>query len=327
MKAHVTKGPAWRTLFALCVCAAAVTAGLVPPARVLARPDTPAAGAPSTGAITLRMNEAVVIGASVSAGFGCVHACDITPLDAPPAAERQTRLCAIRFADVLAAVATDPREKPASFSSVRMFGSPEEYAERFITGAMKQQPTLVFAVDFMFWHAYGWTTKEETRDAKFERGLKRLEQFGDGVAIVVGDLPDMRGSVMLAEEMVPKPETMTRLNARLREWAKTRPNVAVVPLSDFVKNAMAAQPVEMAGRQWTADEAAAWVQGDGLHATPAGLAALALACMDALKQCKLVPEGTTWETDPHKVLERVTPPPANTKRETADQARPPAMVK
>lgn len=316
---------AWRKALALCLGTAALLGGLGAAGRALARPDTPAASVPATTAVTLRLNEAVVIGASVSAGFGCVHACDATPPDAPAGVERQTRMCAIRFADVLAAASADPRQKPASFSSVRMFGSPEEYAERFIAGAVKKKPTLVFAVDFMFWHAYGWTTKEETRDAKFERGLKRLEQLGTDAAIVVGDLPDMRGSVMLAEEMVPKPETLARLNARLREWARSRPNVAVVPLSDFVRSALAAKPVEMAGRHWTADEAAAWIQGDGLHATPAGLAALALACMDALRQCKLVPEGTTWETDPHAVLERVTPPPASAKKETAEQAKPPVF--
>lgn len=312
-------------LFALVTSLAAPLAAshLEPPgsAGVAPPPAPPPSRAPSVAAApTLRLDSAVVIGASVSAGFGCVMRFEtLPPATGEPgggeheAAAPPSQMCGIVLADVLAATSADPGAKPASFATQRFFSRPEDFAEATLSKALDKHPTLVFAADYLFWHAYGWEwgdKPEESRAAKFERGLKRLEKFGDTVPIVVGDLPDMRhATLMLRPGMVPEKETLAKLNVRLREWAAGRKNVVVLPLDTFVRSALAGQAVSMGGREWSVSDVQSWLQGDGLHATPEGTVALAIAMLHALDEAKLLPEGATWEHDPSKILKRIVPAP------------------
>ena len=67
-----------------------------------------------------------------------------------------------------------------------------------------------------------------------ERGLAQLNRIVDaGVPLVVGDVPDMSLAVgkMLSKAQMPKLETITLANERIRAWAKDKPRVAILPLA------------------------------------------------------------------------------------------------
>jgi hypothetical protein len=306
MKGHAMSRTRPWTLATALACVLAICAAVVPAATSSARADDVKAG--GRAAVTLSLDGAVVIGASVSAGFGCLMPVDVTPPDAPKDAERVTTMGTVRLTDMLAAATVDPAKKPRSWATGRFFQDPERFGEETLKKAIEAKPTMVFAVDYLFWHAYGWTLDEGSRTEKFERGLKRLERLGADIPIVVGDLPDMRhATLMLQPEMVPSRETLGRLNTRLAEWAKGRTNVVIVPLSGFVKSALSGEPVTMAGRTWTQDEVQTWLQGDGLHATPAGTAALAVDVLWRMREAKMLPEGAVYPNDPKTLLDRVKP--------------------
>lgn len=272
------------------------------------RPDE-AATRPDTAAVsTLNLEGAVVIGASVSAGFGCLMPVDVTPPDAPKDTPPATAMGTVRLADMLAAASNNPSFKPRSLATLRFFQNPEVISQQTLEQALEAKPKLVFAVDYLFWHAYGWLPDEPSRIDRFERGLKRLEQFDSSVPVVVGDLPDMRhATLMLRPEMVPEVATLAKLNERVREWAKGHPNIVIIPLSGFVKAAMDGSDATVAGRSWPKDETQTWLQGDGLHATPRGLALLTLDALRRLNDAHALPAGTIFPDDPKVLLDRVRP--------------------
>jgi len=119
------------------------------------------------------------------------------------------------------------------------FQRPVAIGARQIDRCRKHQPTLVLAVDFLFWYGYGFVfSRKGERAFRFERLEKGLAQL-DRLAcpIVVGDLPDVTGAHpwMLSPYQVPSPEVQKALNERIHAWAAHKPNVLVVPLADWVR--------------------------------------------------------------------------------------------
>ena len=77
---------------------------------------------------------AVVIGASASAGFGLQ-----AELGTPTT-----------FADVLSATLTIPHDPIGSFATEMFFINPKHHGKTEIEGALKANPTVVIALDFLF---------------------------------------------------------------------------------------------------------------------------------------------------------------------------------
>jgi hypothetical protein len=195
-----------------------------------------------------------------------------------------------------------------SLASAAFFQSPDRIAERQVAEALAAKPTLVFAIDYLFWHAYG-LMNEQQRPELFERGLDRLDRLlASGVTVVVGDLPNMAHAApgMLTAAQVPSAEMHLQLNARLAEWAAGRPKVRVIGLAELVRAARAGEALTMGGHTYGPGEAKKLLQRDGLHATGAGLAALAQESLRLLQQAGAVPEGS-WQADPAQVLASVRP--------------------
>jgi uncharacterized small protein (DUF1192 family) len=116
------------------------------------------------------------------------------------------------------------------------------------------------------------TLKE--RMEMLEIGLAMLDTY-DG-PIFVGDLPDMSGSIgrMLSRSMVPMPDALDALNARIHEWAGNRPRVRVFPLSMVMEKLNEGEDFAIGEHRWDAEALQRVLQRDQLHPTLDGQIAL-----------------------------------------------------
>lgn len=251
----------------LAVCLALVT-----------QPGAWAAQAPATTAeVRVEKEHALervaVIGASLSEGFGSK----------------------VSWQAAFEASVTRPTSCVVNKASSMVFLSPQQFAVPQATAARAQKPTLLLAVDYLFWFGYGTQgfdgqtlATEADRLAMLEKGLAVLEQFE--CPIVVGDFPDMSAAVgsMLQAAQMPALETLGKLNQRLAEWAKTKPNVVPISLSAWIRDMKARQPIAIGARTYEPEQTARWLSPDQLHPSAEGLAALATSISYELEARKLL---------------------------------------
>jgi hypothetical protein len=245
------------------------------------------AGAPGAARAAL-LERVVVLGASVSCGF-----------------QAETDL-----ARALAASRPGRAAGPRSHADTLLFLAAAEHGPEQVRRAAAEQPTLVVAVDFLFWFGYGSTNaaggllvSEAERLALLERGLALLEPLR--CPLVVADFPDVSAAVgrgMLVEAQLPAPETLRALSRRVREWARARPDTLVLPLSELVPALVRHEPVRI-GRHLFAAEADL-LQDDLLHPTLEGLVAIAQLVADELVRSGLAQEGD-FDFELEAVLARV----------------------
>jgi hypothetical protein len=88
-------------------------------------------------------NKVVVIGASASAGF----------VLSEPFGGTNTTNCKLRF--YLDAAISAPHAPLKDFSTALMFLNPDAFSPQQIDAAVAAKPSLVVAVDFLFWSCYG----------------------------------------------------------------------------------------------------------------------------------------------------------------------------
>jgi hypothetical protein len=214
-----------------------------------------------------------VIGASASAGFGCVL--------------RERRddgewSASFDLAEMLKLVCPDEAIVTSDLATGNFFLAPMRIGAKAVERAVKFRADCVVALDFLFWFVYGvegpdgkLVEQEEDRLAKLERGLEMLASID--APLLLGDLPDMRAAQgrMLGARQVPAPETLESANARLAEWASTRPNVRLVPLAAMQRDLASGEGLEIAGARLKPTKETPLLQRDALHPAPLGLAGLA----------------------------------------------------
>jgi len=276
----------------------------------VAAPPEPAA--PTTAPLRIG-----VLGASVSDGFGC----RLSENRADGVYQAQ-----FRMANILPLVCGDRPLQIEDQASSRMFMNPKQVGGDAAAAVRKAEPQCVIALDYLFWYCYGSHGKkdqpeqsEAARLAVFEQGLAELAKFE--VPVVVGDIPDMSRAVgkMLHASQMPPLESIAAANARLVAWAKEQPNVRVVPLSKMIRQLHDEKVVEVAGKRFAGTAEQPLLQQDDLHATTAGLAAIACVLVDELAQAK--PElGLPRGADPAAVIQRA-------KASLVKKAAPPAKGK
>jgi hypothetical protein len=241
-----------------------------------------ARGAQDQVAIQVSFTQPVVVGASISDGFGLRR-------------ETQARTS---LADYLHAAITAPHAEIRSFASAVLFQDPLARGEQQIQSALGVSPTLLVALDFPFWFAYGNLRSEEERPRLLELGLALLARY-DGPTLIC-DLPDMSpalqgekvmGMRMIVESQVPTPATLRLLNERLTAWATARPNVTLVPMGRLLDDLRADRPVVVRGVTYRQADLPRLLQPDLLHATSEGSALLAAYALDQLaaKHAELAP--------------------------------------
>jgi hypothetical protein len=296
------------------VSALAAASALVCPVR--ADDHRAASGTVAHDAKRLSLGSAVVIGASVSDGFGLAMTIEPakTDADGAGAGRRGSVMRSFKLSDVLAAITGPDSPRPRSEASSMFFMSAERTGARQVEEALAAKASPVIAVDYLFWYAYG-VMPEEDRAELFEKGLKNLARIE--APVVVGDIPDMSDAIgrMLSRAQVPKVETLARLNDRLRAWAAERKNVVVMPLAEIVARGKDGGRVTLGGITYEGDSARTLLQDDRLHASTTGMVAIAQEALVRLAEAGLIDREAQWERDAAKVIatlrQRLGPPTAS----------------
>ena len=231
-----------------------------------------------------------VVGASLSDGFGS----------------------GTKLAPVLEEVIRRSHKPIVDASSSLFFMRPMDTGTEQLAKALEAKPTLVVAVDFLFWFGYGAAGsdgkplgKEEDRLRLLEEGLKLLEKVE--APLVLGDFPDMSDAVggPLSAAQVPKAEALAALNRRIGEWAEKRPNVILVPLARNIEEIRGDKAVKVGKWEWPSGQSARLLQEDKLHPTAEGLVAVCGMIVEGLGAAKVGTAAKDFDPDRKAVLKRV----------------------
>ena len=244
-------------------------------------------GEPQPSAPAPLFERVVLVGASVSSGFLLQN-----DVGAPTS-----------LGDVVEEALVAEHEPVRGVTSLAFFLAPLSRGGKAVDRARGYEPSLLFALDFLFWFGYGHAASEDERLERLEQGLWLLDKLD--VPTVVCDFPDMSpalegrgpfGMPMLHPGQVPERATLERLNRRLFEWAAERERIVVVPLASFVERVHANEPVEVRGVRWEASRSL--LNKDLLHTSLEGSAALVVLALDRLaaQRPEDVPEGAlVWD--------------------------------
>lgn len=261
-----------------------------------------AATASDPAAAAALLARVAVIGASATSGFNVLEEVEI---------EGRTIRVPVDLGDVLACVRRDGEPPAVEAASFLFFTSPGPMGRTFAQRAAESSPSLVVAIDFLFWFGYGLVEGAETpaRLALLDQGLALLDGFS--CPIIVGDFPDMSDAVgkMLRREQMPSPEALKALNDRLRGWVEARRGaekpVEVFSLSEFIEKVRASQPVVAGGATWPSERVGELLQGDRLHPTLEGLVATAFAVGELTERLAPGLDRDVLRRDPAAVRECV----------------------
>ncbi len=217
----------------------------------------------------------VVIGASASGGF---------VLSEPFGGTNTARCKLHHYLDAAIAV---PHAPVKNFGTALFFLNPDALAAQEIEAATNNHPTLVVAVDFLFWFCYGEGATDAERAAHFETGLKFLEQIP--CPLVIGDIPDASAATntgIISLPQVPSEAARRAANQRLKKWVAAHPQATIVPLAEFMSAVKADAAIKLHNGILPAGKTRTLLQADQLHPTPRGAAMLALGILDALVQAQ-----------------------------------------
>ena len=237
-----------------------------------------------------------LLGASVTAGAGAAVSpgvpFDSIPTDQPVRGERSTGAApplAVDAAVAFSAVVTAPHETPLGLGNGGVFLDSDMALRDQAKAAAAWRPSVVIAVDWLFWPVHQAISLELPAE---ERAARRLASVDAALAdldafscpIVIGDVPEMRRAVggLLRAEHDPGAAVRAQANERLAAWASARPNRFVLAVSALADAVNRGAPIEIAGFAYGPGDALRLVQRDGLHATPEGLAVLMAAAFDRL---------------------------------------------
>ncbi len=188
----------------------------------------------------------VIVGASVSAGFG----------GAP-------------FVDIIRAAA--PRSVVEGAANVFMFRDPVAETRIQVDKAIGFRATTVIAIDFLFWNIYG-SPDPAWRERALTSALAELERLrATGAWLVLGEIPHVVTAAewMLPRAQVPEAADLATFNATIARWAEGRERVLLVPFASWAAPLAAGAEVEITPGERVA--ARTLVGPDGLHANALGV--------------------------------------------------------
>ena len=193
-------------------------------------------------------------------------------------------------------------------ASSATFMNPEKIAGRGAAKALEADPTLLVAVDFLFWFFYGSGGPGNTvefRRERLEAGLALLDGFQ--CPVLVGDLPKMSGAAggMIPMASMPPSDSFNAANERIYAWAKAKPNVTLVPLDAFNESAATGQPFLVGGVTWDPAVSGGVLQLDQLHPNLAGTALLALQSLLSLADARGASLDGIMMTNPEQLVDAV----------------------
>ncbi len=202
------------------------------------------------------LSRPVVIGASISAGFS--SGMDLS-----------------QVLDVM--IEREHQDIDSSFSML-FWENPVETVESQSQFALEANPTLLVAIDFLFWLVYSSrniagapiATEGERLDL-LEYGLRQLERFA--CPIIVADFPlyTATSGRMPGPVELPSTRTLRVLNQRLRDWASQRGNVIILPLAKYLESIQENEEFRIGGYVCPAGMSEALIRVDRVHLSLEGL--------------------------------------------------------
>lgn len=213
-----------------------------------------------------------ILGASASAGFGC----ETTGPDGKP--------YLVDMESVYHAAVPGLRPRPVFLADASFYTRPRQAQTEQIDAALAANPSVLIAIDYLFWSVYAYRDKamtpeaiEQDRHDALQKALAQLNRFHG--PIIVGDIPDMHASVghMLSEQNVPPHNQLEDFNRTITTWAAARPANApaiIIPIANLGRAVESHTGLSTTYQTFTPEQAAELLQPDHLHPTPAGLAVL-----------------------------------------------------
>ena len=220
------------------------------------------------------LERVAVTGASVTAGWG---------LQTPPI-KGEFGGNPINLKHIIDAMILTPHEEVAYFGEPMFFTRPVVYGSKLIDEITEYDPTLIVAVDYLFWFAYGNVgfSGEIYRINKFKEGLSILENIQSH--LIIGNIPDVRKAIgkVLSASQVPAVETIQKMNNMLRSWALLHPKVKVLNVYELYKALLDDATLTTSSYTWPAGSQEKLLQKDMLHTTFEGTVAVSLVVADAI---------------------------------------------
>lgn len=220
------------------------------------------------------LERVAVTGASVTAGWG---------LQTPPI-KGEFGGYPINLKHIVDAMILAPHEEVAYFGEPMFFTRPVVYGSKLIDEITEYDPTLIVAVDYLFWFAYGNVgfAGEKYRINKFKEGLSILENIQSH--LIIGNIPDVRKAIgkVLSASQVPAVETIQKMNNMLRSWALLHPKVKVLNVYELYKDLLDDATLTTSSYTWPAGSQEKLLQKDMLHTTFEGTVAVSLVVADAI---------------------------------------------
>lgn len=242
----------------------------------------------------------VVIGASVSAGYG--NAVELgTRIDVPLGAF---------LGGFVPGVGTDlsPSGGGPRFTNLGdrwFFANARVAGTKQVNRALHLEPDAIVAVDYLFWSAFGvGRGRDQRREQGLELGLETLSAIE--LPLVIGDLPNVDhalegegplGRPLIQPWLLPSEDERARCNARIREWAASRPNVRVLALEQSMADFIEQRPLERRGNRWRPESLNTVLQPDLLHPRVRGAAWVALGAWDELAALGCAPSSLDWSVE------------------------------
>lgn len=249
------------------------------------------------------LERVAVIGASVSWGYGA-H----IPFQADGYVHREL----VHFSDVLEASLADEHDIAFHDANMAFFNSPIIIGRRLAGNARDAKPSMVLALDYLFWYGYGSHgidgtphRDSESRLALLEAGLSQLDTFD--CPVYVFDFPDMSPAVgrVLRASQVPSHDELAMLNARLNEWAAEHENVSVLQVSTLTEQMREDTGFKIGELTYPPGSNSRLMQRDKLHPTADGDIALAQFVLRRIDAAMESIDEDDYFQDPHLVRERL----------------------
>jgi len=230
----------------------------------------PLAAATPAQPVDPALERIAVVGASASAGWGLRGEWGVS----------------LSMEDFVEATLREPAQRVLGLGDGFFFMDPVMKGPKQIEKAAAIEPTLVVALDFLFWFGYG-EVPDDYRLRRLDEGLRELDTFE--CPILVGDLPDMSPATkgtspigpLIFPAQIPAPEVLEQLNERIHAWASERERVVLVPLAAFVERTRTARRLELLGNVWEGDLGERFTQADLLHPTIEGTTVMLLLAYEA----------------------------------------------
>jgi hypothetical protein len=240
--------------------------------------EAPVAAEPaSKSEVTPLVSNVQFIGASITAGFGNAKELKLgsnTPL-----------------AKFLGAAWADRNQgaKFAGAGSNGFFLTPQTTGSSQVAKALASSPTLVIALDFLFWYGFGNVQPSTPRRAAgLAQGLKELEAFE--CPLIIGTLPNVdhalkgvgpMGGPVIFPSQIPTESARKAMNETILAWAAAREHVQVVDVEGILASLVAGEALTLRGQTQKSPGLTSSLQKDLLHLNLEGYVWTALALCDA----------------------------------------------